>query len=82
MPCRAARTVPERHTVAYLDPWGHVHTIDRPMAERLREVRGAVAALLDNGNDTARFFFEGLRIPRTATITAQRGSQILPLSCP
>ena len=60
MPCRAASTGPEGHTVAYLDPRGHVHTIDRQMANRLRGVRGAVAALLDNGNDTSRFFFEGL----------------------
>ena len=30
------------------------------MSGRLGEVRGAVAALLDNGNDTSRFFFDRL----------------------
>jgi hypothetical protein len=60
MPRAAAITAPEVHTVSYLDPRGHVHTSDRQMAGRLREVRGAVAALLDNGNDTSRFFFDRL----------------------
>ena len=46
--------------VSYLDPRGHVHTVDRQMAGRLGDVRGAVAALLDNGNDTSRFFFDSL----------------------
>ena len=46
--------------VSYLDPRGHVYTVDRQMASRLGEVRGKVAALLDNGNDTSRFFFDSL----------------------
>src|SRR5262249_39398865 len=60
MPHAVDITAPKAHTVSYLDPRGHVHTIDRQRAGRLGEVRGAVAALLDNGNDTSRFFFDGL----------------------
>ena len=56
----AIGTAPEVQRVSYLDPRGHVHTVDRQLAGRLGEVRGAVAALLDNGNDTSRFFFDGL----------------------
>ena len=56
----AIGTAPEVKSVSYLDPRGHVHTVDRQMSSRLGEVRGAVAALLDNGNDTSRFFFDGL----------------------
>ena len=56
----AIGTAPEVKRVSYLDPRGHVHTVDRQLAGRLGEVRGAVAALLDNGNDTSRFFFDGL----------------------
>jgi hypothetical protein len=37
-----------------------VHSVDRQMARRLGDVTGAVAALLDNGNDTSRFFFDSL----------------------
>ena len=47
-------------SVVYLDPRGHVHSVDRQMARRLSDVTGAVAALLDNGNDTSRFFFDRL----------------------
>ena len=47
-------------SVSYLDPRGHVHTVARQMSGRLGDIRGAVAALLDNGNDTSRFFFDGL----------------------
>ena len=47
-------------SVAYLDPRGHVYTVARQMSGRLGDVRGAVAALLDNGNNTSRFFFDGL----------------------
>jgi hypothetical protein len=50
----------EVQQVSYLDPRGHVHTVDRRMAGRLGEVKGALAALLDNGNDTSRFFFDSL----------------------
>jgi len=60
MPHGAGVTAPEVKSVSYLDPRGHVHTVDRHMAGRLGDVRGAVAALLDNGNDTSRFFFDGL----------------------
>ena len=56
----AIGTAPEVKSVSYLDPRGHVHTVDRQLSGRLGDVRGAVAALLDNGNDTSRFFFDGL----------------------
>ena len=56
----AGVTALEVKSVAYLDPRGHVHTVDRQLSGRLGNVRGAVAALLDNGNDTSRFFFDGL----------------------
>jgi hypothetical protein len=60
MPRAAVITEPEVKSVSYLDPRGHVHTVERQMSGRLGEVRGAVAALLDNGNDTSRFFFDSL----------------------
>src|SRR5436190_20899443 len=60
MPRAAGVTAPQVKSVSYLDPRGHVHTVDRHMSGRLGDVRGAVAALLDNGNDTSRFFFDGL----------------------
>jgi hypothetical protein len=41
--------------VAYLDPTGHAHTADRQMSHRLKDIKGRVAALLDNGNDTSSF---------------------------
>jgi len=53
-------TVPAVPRVSYLDPRGHVHAVERQMSGRLRDVRGTVAALLDNGNDTSRFFFDSL----------------------
>jgi hypothetical protein len=56
----AVVTEPKVGSVVYLDPRGHVHGIERQMARRLGDVAGAVAALLDNGNDTSRFFFDGL----------------------
>jgi hypothetical protein len=56
----AVVTEPEVKRVSYLDPRGHVHTVDRQMSGRLGDVRGTVAALLDNGNDTSRFFFDRL----------------------
>ena len=46
--------------VTYLDPTGHVYTEERQMSGRLTTVKGSVAALLDNGNDTSNFFFQGL----------------------
>jgi hypothetical protein len=60
MPRAAGVTEPQVKRVSYLDPRGHVHTVDRQMSGRLGDVRGAVAALLDNGNDTSRFFFDSL----------------------
>lgn len=60
MPRAAVVTAREVKRISYLDPRGYVHTVERQMSGRLYEVRGAVAALLDNGNDTARFFFDGL----------------------
>ena len=60
MPRAAGVTEPQVKSVSYLDPRGHVHTVDRHLSGRLGDVRGAVAALLDNGNDTSRFFFDGL----------------------
>jgi hypothetical protein len=56
----AVVTEPQVGSVVYLDPRGHVHGVARQMARRLGDVTGAVAALLDNGNDTSRFFFDGL----------------------
>jgi hypothetical protein len=56
----AVVTEPQVGSVVYLDPRGHVHGVDRQMARRLGHVTGAVAALLDNGNDTSRFFFDSL----------------------
>ena len=46
--------------VTYLDPTGHVYTEERQMSRRITTVKGSVAALLDNGNDTSNFFFQGL----------------------
>jgi len=60
MPRAAGVTEPQVKSVSYLDPRGHVYTVDRHMSGRLGDVRGAVAALLDNGNDTSRFFFDSL----------------------
>jgi hypothetical protein len=62
MPRATGVTAREVKRVLYLDPRGHVHTVDRQMSGRLGDVRGTVAALLDNGNDTSRFFFEGLAV--------------------
>ena len=60
MPRAVGVIEPEVQCVSYLDPRGHIHTVDRHMSSRLADIRGAVAALLDNGNDTSRFFFDGL----------------------
>jgi hypothetical protein len=60
MPRAAGGTAPAVQRVSYLDPRGHVHTVNRQMSGRLGDVRGMVAALLDNGNDTSRFFFDEL----------------------
>ena len=60
MPRAAEVTAPEVRKISYLDPRGHVHIINRQMSGRLGDVRDTVAALLDNGNDTSRFFLDGL----------------------
>ena len=46
--------------VSYLDPTGHVHTEFRRLAPRLGDIKGTVAGIMDNGNDTSRFFFLSL----------------------
>ena len=51
---------PAAKQVTYLDPTGNVHSDQRQMSGRIKEIRGSVAALLDNGNDTSNFFFQGL----------------------
>lgn len=58
----AGVAVLEGKQVSYLDPRGYVQTIDRQMSSRLSAVNGVVAALLDNGNDTSRFFFDSLAV--------------------
>jgi len=60
MQSTAVVTEPQVGSVVYLDPRGHVHGVARQMARRLGHVTGAVAALLDNGNDTSSFFFDSL----------------------
>ena len=60
MPRAAGVTASQVQSVSYLDSRGHVHPVNRQLSGRLGEARGAVAALLDNGNDTSRFFFDGL----------------------
>jgi len=58
---QAARvTEPVIKPVSYLDPTGHVYTVDRQLSNRLADIRGTVAGLLDNGNDTSRCFFDRL----------------------
>ena len=46
--------------VSYLDPTGHVHTEIRRLTPRLEDIKGTVAGIMDNGNDTSRFFFLSL----------------------
>ena len=46
--------------VSYLDPTGHVHTEIRRLTPRLGDIKGTVAGIMDNGNDTSRFFFLSL----------------------
>ena len=53
-------TEPGVRRVSYLDPTGHVHAVDRSLSDRLPDIRGMTAALLDNGNDTSGFFFTSL----------------------
>ena len=56
----AVVTEPQVKRVSYLDPTGHVHAVERRLSDRLKDITGTVAGLLDNGNDTSRFFFLGL----------------------
>ena len=53
-------TEPAVKRVSYLDPTGHVHTETRRLTPRLKSIKGTVAGLMDNGNDTSRFFFLSL----------------------
>ena len=46
--------------VSYVDPTGYTHIVDRQMSNRLENVKGTVAGLLDNSNDTSRSFFISL----------------------
>ena len=56
----ATITGPAVKEVSYLDPTGHVHTEIRRLAPRLGDIKGTVAGIMDNGNDTSRFFFLSL----------------------
>lgn len=56
----AVTAEPAVQRVTYLDPTGNVHIEERQMSRRLKDVRGTVVALLDNGNDTSSFFFQEL----------------------
>ena len=51
---------PRTRQVTYLDPTGHVHSVARQLAHRLKGVKGTTAGLLDNGNDTSLAFFTSL----------------------
>jgi len=53
-------TRPAVKQVTYLDPTGHVHVVARQLSRRLRDIKGTVAGLLDNGNDTSLAFFTSL----------------------
>ena len=56
----ATITEPVAKRVSYLGPTGHVHTEVRRLTPRLKDIKGAVAGIMDNGNDTSRFFFLSL----------------------
>ncbi len=56
----ATITGPAVKEVSYLDPTGHVHSEIRRLAPRLGDIKGTVAGIMDNGNDTSRFFFLSL----------------------
>ena len=53
-------TRPAVKQVTYLDPTGEVYLVARQLSERLKNLTGTVAGLLDNGNDTSRAFFISL----------------------
>jgi hypothetical protein len=55
-----AAAPPTVKRVTYLDPTGHVHSVARQLSDRLKDIKGTAAGLLDNGNDTSRFFFLSL----------------------
>ena len=46
--------------VSYVDPTGYPHIVARQLSNRLKSVKGTVAGLLDNNNDTSRSFFISL----------------------
>ena len=56
----AVITEPAVKQVSYLDPTGQVDSVARRLSPRLEDIKGTVAGLLDNGNDTSRFFFLSL----------------------
>lgn len=56
----AVVTEPKVKRVRYLDPTGQVHVVARQLSRRLQGIKGTVAGLLDNGNDTSRAFFISL----------------------
>jgi hypothetical protein len=56
----ALLTGPTVKQATYLDPTGHVHVVARQLSRRLKDIKGTVAGLLDNGNDTSRAFFTSL----------------------
>jgi len=54
--------IPEQEVkrVSYVDPTGYPHIVDRQLSNRLENIKGKVAGLLDNSNDTSRSFFISL----------------------
>ena len=46
--------------LSYMDPTGAIHSTERHMSDRIKDIKGSVVAVLDNGNDTSSFFVEAL----------------------
>ena len=46
--------------LSYMDPTGAIHSSERHMSERIKDIKGSVVAFLDNANDTSNFFFQAL----------------------
>ena len=46
--------------LSYMDPTGAIHSSERHMSKRIKDIKGSVVAFLDNANDTSSFFFEAL----------------------
>ena len=71
--------------VSYVDPTGYPHIVDRQLSNRLKNIRGTVAGLLDNSNDTSRSFFISLADVlqneygvSKVILTVRRESRLLP----